>query len=208
MTNWLEEAERSHRISKQRTGRWSKKIAEKKDAISRNYEQHKDAYEAFIQIMYSLVQRVNSLPEEMREPFGKLKAMSKKTKLNNHLHFFTGSRREQKFNFFSFFRLKPTHAKHYKVLYIYLSKELGFVNLEIKENYLIRKRMPESGKESKSGINKSSRSKQRTHVIMKYAIAQLNEQTGLDIIDWLVFRKQVQDLILWKEIPIEDKQFF
>jgi len=208
MTHWLEQAERSQRKSKQRSGSMSRRIAEKKDAISRNYEQNKDAYEAFLQIMYSLIQRVNSLPDEMREPFGKLKAMSKKTKLNNHLHFFAGSRREQKFNFLSLLRLKPIHAKHYRILYVYISKDLGYVNLEIKENYLIRKRIPESGHDSRSGDKKSSHSKERTHVIMKYAIAKLNEQTGLDFIDWLVFRKDFQDLALWKEIPIEGKQFF
>lgn len=186
----------------------SRRIAEKKSAISKNYEKNKAAYEAFIKMMYSLVQRVNGLPEDMREPFGKLKATSKKTKLNNHLNFFASSRREQKFNFLSFLRLKPTHAKHYRVLYVYISKDEGFVNLEIKENYLVRKRIPESGQESQSGKKKSNQSKERTHVIMKYAIAKLNEQTGLDIIDWLVFRKHFQDLPLWKEIPIEEKQFF
>lgn len=208
MAHWLEDAESSHKKSKHRSGSMSRRIAEKKIAISRNYEKNKTAYEAFSETMYNLVQRVNKLPEEMREPFGKLRAAPKKTKLNNYLNIFASSRREQKFNLFSLLRLKPTHAKHIRVLYLYISKVEGFVNLEIKENYLIRKRIPESGSESKRDDKKPGHSKERIHVIMKYAIAKLDEQTGLEIIDWLVFRKQLQDLSFWKEIPVEEKQFF
>ena len=208
MSHWLEEAEHSQRRSRHRSGSMSKRIAQKKEAIQQNYQKNKDQYYSFIQIMYALVKRVNELPEEYREVFKKITSVSKKTKLENHLHFFSSSRREQKYNFFSFSWLKPTHAKHIRIFYIYLSKEDGYVNFEIKENYLVRKRLSESGKDKKEEQSKSTQSKDRVHVIYRYSMNELNEQTGLQIIDWLVFKKQIQELPIWTDIPIEDKQFF
>lgn len=187
----------------------SKRIAEKKQAIRENYEKNQELYDNFIQIMINLVNRVNELPEAYREVFKKIQSASKKTKLDNHLHFFSSSRREQKYDFFSFSWLKPTHAKHIRVFYVFLSKEDGYVNFEIKENYLLRKRISESSKEKKEEEkNKSTHSKERVHVIYRFPMNRLNENTGLQIIDWLVFKKQIQELPIWTDIPIEEKQFF
>jgi hypothetical protein len=208
MSHWLEEAERNQRKSRHRSISMGKRIAQKKTAIRANYEKNKEQYDGFVKVMYNLVKRVNELPEEYREPFRKITGVSKKTKLENQLHFFSSSRREKKYDFFSFSWLKPTHAKHIRVFYLYISKEDGFVNFEIKENYLLRKRLSESGKEKKEDTKKSSQSKDRVHVVFRFPMEKLNEKAGLQIIDWLVFKKQIQELPIWTDVPIEEKQFF
>lgn len=207
MSHWLEEAESDQRKLRYKSSSKSKRIAQKKEAIRNNYEKNKEQYDGFVKIMYNLIERVNELPEEYREPFRKITFVSKKTKLDNHLHFFSSSRREQKYNFFSFTWLKPTHAKHIRIFYIYLSKENGYLNFEIKENYLLRKRLPESGEEKKEESNKSSQSKDRMRVIYRCPMEKLNEEIGLQIIDWLTFKKQITELPIWTDVPIEEKQF-
>lgn len=209
MGHWLEEAENSQKKSRHASGSSMKqRIARKKDAIGINYEKNKEHYDKFVAYLHHLVKRVNDLPEDHREPFRKITAASKKTKLNNHLNYFSSSRREQKYNFLAFIWLKPTHAKQIRVFYIYVSKETDYVNFEIKENYLLRKRVSETSKKSGDEHKKSAHSKDRVHVIFHVPVSKLNEPTALQIIDWLTFREQLQDLPFWIDVPIEAKQFF
>jgi hypothetical protein len=207
MSHWLEEAERKKNRSRRRSRTLSKKIADKKRLIRENFETNQEAFTNFIKMMYEFVGRVNELPDEYRENFKKLTAAPKKNKLDNKLNIFSSSRREQKVDFFSFAWLKPSHFKHIRVFYIYISKESGFVNFEFKENILERKRI--SSRRDKSDEDKKpSDQKDRMHVIYRYPINQLNRKTGLELIDWLVFKEQIQDLNIWTDIPIESKRFF
>lgn len=207
MGHWLEEAEKSKNKSRHGSGSMRKRIARKKDAIESNYEKNKEHYDKFVGYLHHLVRRVNELPQENREPFRKIAAAAKSTKLNNYLNIFSSSRREQKYNFLAFIWLKPIHAKQIRVFYIYVSKETDYVNFEIKENYLERKRISESGK-ARDEHHKSSHSKDRVHVIFHFPVSKLNELTARQIIDWLTYREQLQDLPFWVETPIEAKQFF
>jgi hypothetical protein len=208
MGHWLEEAENSRKKSRHSSGSMRQRIARKKEAIGANYEKNKEHYDKFVGYLHHLIKRVNELPEEHREPFRKIAAASKKTKLNNHLNIFSSSRREEKYNFLAFIWLKPTHAKQIRVFYIYVSRETDYVNFEIKENYLTRKRISETGKSSGDESKKSAHSKDRVHVIFNFPVSKLNDAAARQIIDWLTFREQLQDLPFWVETPIEDKQFF
>jgi hypothetical protein len=209
MGHFLEEIERNQKTARHRSQSLQKKVEEKKRLIGENFQANKEAYLAFIQTIHEMVEKVNNLPREMRESFIKLSADSKNTRLDNKLHFFSSSRREQKLDFFSW--LKPKHFKNIRVFYIYLSKEPGFVTLEFKENVLERKRIS-SSKEKEKGKRKEEKKasdrKNRVHVSWRYPIDSLNRKIGLQLIDWLVFKDQLQDLPVWKEVPIEEKRFF
>ncbi len=207
MGHFLEEIERNQKKARHRSLSLKKKIEAKKALIGENFEANKEAYLAFIRTIYEMVEKVNNLPQEMRESFIKLTAVSKNTRLDNKLHYFASSRREEKFSFFSFSWLKPKHFKHIRVFFIYVSKEPGFVTLEFKENVLERKRISSSQEKEKEDKKESDR-KNRVHVSWRYPIGSLNKKIGFQLIDWLVFKDQLQDLPVWKEVPIEEKRFF
>lgn len=207
MSHWLEEAERKQRRSRRHSRTMSKRVMDKKRKIRENFETHQEEYSGFIQTMFEMVQRVNELPDEYREAFKKLTATSKKTKLDNKLSIFSSSRREKKIDFFSFSWLKPAHLKHIRVFYIYISKEMGYVNFEFKENILERKKITSSADKGYDD-KKSPQQKDRMHVIYRYPMNKLTRETCLQLIDWLVFKDQIVDLPLWTEVPIEEKQFF
>lgn len=208
MGHWLEDIENKQRRSKQHSRSFKKKISDKKRLIRENYEKNGALFDGFIQTMFELINRVNDLPDEHREPFRKLNAYAKKSKLDNHLHYFYSSRREQKQEFSLLLWLKPSHAKHIRVVYIFVSKHDGFANFEIKENYLIRRRESGDEKDKKKSHEKSERSKDRVHVIYPFAMEKLNRDIALQIIDWLVFSKQLHELPFWTDVPIDEKQFF
>lgn len=208
MGHWLEEVENRQKKSRHHSRNFRKKISEKKRHIRENYEKNKELYNGFLEIMYGLVKRVNDLPDELRDPFRKINAVSKKSKLDNYLNYFYTSKREQKYDFFSFLWMKPIHAKHIRSFYIYVSKNEGLVNFELKENFLIRKRETGEERDKKSHHEKSNRSKDRMHVIYHFPITKLDKNTGLELIDWLAFKKPLHELTFWTDIPIEEKQFF
>jgi flagellar biosynthesis regulator FlaF len=207
MSHWLEDAENRQNRSRHRSGTLKKRIEDKKRMISENLEANKDIFYDFIQTMHDLVKRVNELPEDLRDSFKKISVFSKKTKLDNKLHYYSSSRRELKHNFFSFKWLKPIHYKHIRVFYIYVSKQTGYVTFEFKENMLERKRLS-SGHSPKDEDEKSENDKNRMHVIFRYPMKNLSKKTGLQIIDWLAFKNHLHDLQIWSEIPIEEKSFF
>jgi len=207
MPHFLEEIEHKQKRQRRRSQKLELKIEEKKRLISENYQANKEAYLAFIQTMFNMVQRVNELEPELRNTFKKLTAASKNTKLDNKLHFFSSSRREQKFNFFSFSWLKPTHFKNIRVCYIHISKEPGFVTFEFKENKLERKRIS-SSQEKEETSKKTSDRKERVHVSYRYPLARLDNEVAHQLIDWLVYKDQLHDLPIWNEIPFEEKRFF
>ena len=205
MPHFLEEIERKQKRERRRSRKLELKIEEKKRLISENYQANKDAYLAFIQTMYDMVRRVNELEPELRDAFKKLAVASKNSKLDNKLHFFSSSRREQKLDFFSW--LKPKHFKNIRVFYIYISTEPGFVTFEFKENKLERKRIS-SSQEKEEASKKTSDRKDRVHVSYHYPLARLDNEVAHQLIDWLVYKDQLHDLPVWKEVPIEEKRFF
>ncbi|MGB4206165.1 MAG: hypothetical protein WBJ84_11195 [Bacteroidales bacterium] len=208
MTHWLDEIERKNKRSQRRSMSSQKMVHEKKSLIKANYEKNKETYDSFIEIMFNLSERVNNLPEEYREPFRKISAVSKKSKLDNHLNFFYTSRRKQKSNFLLSLFVKPTQLKNVRTFYIYVSKHEDFVNFELKENFLVRRRIVVKEESKKSKNRKDRRSKDRLHVIYHYPMSRLNKETALEIIDWLAFKNSLQALKFYNDFPDEEKQFF
>lgn len=208
MGHWLEDAEKRQSKTRKRTSAFIEKIERKKALIRNNYEQNAEQYDGFIRTMQQLIKRVNDLPESLRQPFQKLNWIEKKSKLNNRLYVFSSSRRYKKrsSSFFNWFKL--LHTKHIRVLYVFISKDMNFVDFEIKENYLIRERLKDKHK-SNSGTNgKKPHGKDRLHAIYKIPFSELTYETGMQIIDWLAFKKDLNECPFWANYSDESKLFF
>ncbi len=205
MGHWLEESEQIAERQRQKPERFALKVERKKQMIADNYQKHSADYDRFTSTLKNLVNRVIALPEPMRPTFSKLTIQAKKTKLNNRLQILTGSRRERK-RVFSLWRfLQFGHTKHIRVMYLYVSKQLGYVDFELKENRLERKRLDHKGENIKSG---KEANKHRLHVVVRFPMEKLNNETALQIIDWLVFRNELDELNFWSTIPDEEKLYF
>jgi len=95
MSNWLENAE-SSAAEMEEQGGLKEELRQKKEAIRKNYLDNQIQYENFIAELDKLVNRVNDLPLDYREPFGKISHHAKDSRLDNHLNYLTSSKRIKK----------------------------------------------------------------------------------------------------------------
>ena len=149
MSNWLEEAE-SKKSLMDENGASLDRTELKKEAIGQNYQANKELYESFIQRLEGLAIRVNNLPMEYRESFGKINYKFKESKLNNHLYYLSCSKRIQKRlkgSIFTYF--KKYNFKHIRVGYFTVSRKMGMIDIELKENLLLRVKMKTNGDDDK-----------------------------------------------------------
>ncbi len=194
MAHWLDEIER--RESRRRgSGSSSARVQDKKFRIKQNYEKNKEIYESFMSNMMTLVSRVNSLPIEYREVFGKINSHRKDTRLDNHLTYFSGSTSIQKTRFKGLLSpFKSVHYKHVRVIYFNVAKHMDKVEVEIYEELLEKKRrdgkvVPEH--EDPHASHKPHAGRDKFHEIYYYEMDKLTEELALQIIDWLTFREEV-----------------
>lgn len=198
MGHWLEDIERQE-SRKHRSARDSARIQDKIFRIAQNYEKNRDLYDSFIDKMNNLTERVNNLPMEYREDFNKIKAQSKESKLNNHLHYFSSSRRHYKMEFRGLFNpLKNIHYKHVRLIYFNVAKVMDKVEVEIREEYLEKKRrdgqvIPEEGERNKSR-KPSAIENDKFHQIYYYDMEKLTPELALKIIDWLAFKEELHHI--------------
>jgi hypothetical protein len=167
--------------------------------IQQNFEKNKERYNGFVATMDNLIGRVNDLPMEYREVFGKLKSEAKQTRLDNKLHIYSGSRRVQKTEFKNILRpFKTVHYKHVRIIYFNIAKLMDKVEVEVREELLEKKRrdgqmIPET--DSRYGNRKpSGQQKDKFHMIYYYDMDNLTEDFALRIIDWLVFKEDLHHL--------------
>jgi hypothetical protein len=196
MGHWLEDIE-NQEARKRRSARDSARVQDKIFRIKQNYDKNKDLYDRFIKKMEGLIERVNNLPMEHREEFGKLKFEAKRSKLSNHLYNFASSKRVQKMQFGGLLRpLKNVHYKHVRVIYVNVAKLMGKVEFEIKEELLEKKR--QDGKVIPEETSKSRRRPEdksdRFHEFYYYDMEELNDEFALKIIDWLTFHENLEAL--------------
>jgi hypothetical protein len=206
MNHWLDKAESRRQKASLGKSALKKKIEQKKAEIALNYEQHKAEYDGFVNTLHDLVKRANELPEKHRHSFRKINASKKKDKLNNQLSIFSSSKREQNYSLFSFF--KPLHSKHIRVFYVHVSKRSGVANLEVKENYLLRKRISDDTKSKSHEQKKEAGSTDRVHVLMRFKMSDLSKEIAYQILDWLAFKNDLEKLSFWTETPMDEKRFF
>jgi hypothetical protein len=197
VAHWLDEIERLEN-RKNRSASDSARIQDKKFRIQQNYSKNHEIYDGFIGKLDNLVERVNSLPMEHRDVFGKINSRDKDSKLDNHLHFFSSSRRTEKMQFKSILQpFKSVHFKHVRVIYFNVAKIMDKAEVEILEELLEKKRRDgkvvqehEMGKDFK----KPHSDKDKFHEIYYYDIEKLTDELAYQILDWLAFREDLHHL--------------
>ncbi|MDY0104682.1 MAG: hypothetical protein RBS07_17245 [Lentimicrobium sp.] len=182
MSHWLDaEEQKLHTEDKGHLALKNKRVE-----IEGNFVLVSAQYNAFIEDLYQLLNRVNDLPLESRTEFGSIEGREKETKLNNHLNIFSSSRRKYRISFFDFFRFfKRKKYKNIRVVYIYVSSHQGKINIEVKERTLMRLSMGVDKPEGDEG----RRVKRQGHVVASLPVEMLDHEFALDIIDWLAFKK-------------------
>ena len=197
MAHWLDEIERQE--SRRRgSASGSARVQDKKFRIQQNYAKNKDIYDGFIKKIQNLVNRVNNLPIEHREVFGKINEKLKDTRLDNHLSYFSSSRRIEKTEFKGILHpFKTVHYKHVRVIYFNVAKLMDKVEVEIYEELLEKKRhdgqiIPEN--ENLHQSHKPHSEKGKFHEIYYYEMSELKDELAIKIIDWLAFHEEVQHI--------------
>jgi hypothetical protein len=197
MAHWLDDIERQE-SRKKGSSSGSARVQDKKFRIQQNYQKNKEIYEGFISKLQILVERVNNLPVEYREVFGKLNAKQKESKLDNHLSYFSSSRRTEKTEFKNILRpFKTIHFKHVRVIFFNVAKHLDKVEVEIYEELLEKKRRDGqvvAEHENPKDFHKPHSERDKFHEIYYYEMGKLDDNLALKIIDWLVFREEVNSI--------------
>lgn len=197
MAHWLDDIER--RESRKRGhASDSARIQDKKFRIRQNYEKNQKVYDGFIDKLHALVDRVNNLPLEYREEYGKINFKEKASKLDNQLKYFSSSRRTQKMEFKGLLHpLKNVHYKHVRIIYFNVAKLMDKVEVEIREEFLEKKRrdgkvVPEH--ENPREFKKPHSDKDKFHEIYYYGMEKLTEDLAYRILDWLAFKENVDHI--------------
>jgi hypothetical protein len=197
VAHWLDEIERQE--SRRRgSASGSARVQDKKFRIHQNYEKNRETYDGFVGKLQSLVNRVNNLPLEYREVFGKINTKLKDSRLDNHLSYFSSSRRIEKTEFKSLLNpFKTVHYKHVRVIYFNVAKLVDKVEVEIYEELLEKKR--HDGKiiashENPHESHKPHSEKGKFHEIYYYGMEQLTDDLAVSILDWLAFKEEVEHI--------------
>jgi len=203
--HWLFDAEQDQQKKKSYTE--SAGFLDRKMRIKKNYEANKDDYESFIELLSGLIDRVNSLPLDKREPFGHIDTIVKETKLENRtINYRTSQRFEKLLTSKMFDRLlnfdllnlnKPSNFKHIRTLYVSVSSKMGMIGLELKEEVQLKQKVvvDEDLVEEKDFF----KDKNRLHDYFNWEIDKLDQKFALKIIDWLAFKCESKDLPFFRE---------
>jgi hypothetical protein len=193
MANWLEEAERSA-VMKNDPAKLREKTRLRKEKIRGNYQVNGKAYEAFAGLVNTLAERINKLPLEYRESFGKITFRNRESKLENGLYYISASKRYRKRLYIGlpgFFR--KTGFKHIRVAYFTISRQMGKVDIELKENRLPRIRVDAAGENRRNRYIRRKDWGRKDH-LFRLDINGLDEKTAMDIIEWIAFRREMETI--------------
>jgi hypothetical protein len=198
MSNWLEDAERKKVLDDENASS-EDRVQLRKAAILDNYQSNKELYDGFIAQMEELAIRVNDLPLDFRTSFGKLNYKYKESKLDNHLYYISSSRRIEKRlkkSIFTYF--KKYSFKHIRVGYFTVSRNMGVMDIELKENLLLRVKMKTNGDDERTS-SRRRKNDDRKDYVFRMNLNSVNEKTGMEIIDWLAFKKNMEDISFFSE---------
>lgn len=200
MAHWLEEAERDEIRKKQKTSKESARIQDKIFNIEKNYEANKEKYDDFIELMHDLCERANSLPAEKREPWKIIEFKEKESKLNNRLfHASTSEGFDKTVAIKAFPFIKNQHYKHVHGIYFSVSKEMGIIEIEVKDDYLAKSRMRTD--DSRDTALLVDDGLKRVDLVFKYDIDKLDKDLAFKILDFLVFKSD------FKSLPFGEEHF-
>jgi hypothetical protein len=194
MTHWLEEAELEKQDGPKKKQKVSRTVIQQKtEDIRQNYKVNNEAYDGFINAFFSICQRANNLPPELREPWGMIESKAKESKMDSHLYSFLSRERfDMRVPTKSFPFMKLRHFKHVRQIMFSVSKDMGMSNVEIYENYITKTRLnKEDGSEDKPDRDDGL---DRFHLVYHYPIDLLDNKLALTIIDWLAFKEEIDHL--------------
>ena len=193
MSNWLEEAENRKSLEEENANSEDSKKFKKK-AIKENYEANKLLYDKFLDHLESLAKRVNDLPMEYRDSFGKINFRHKNSKLDNHLFYLSSSRRILKRRWKGILPYsKKDSFKYIRVGYFTISREMGMMDLELKEKKMRRTRIQDN-KDKKRSRSKKSKNNRNKDYVFRIKMDILKDDTCMELIDWLAFKKEMEDI--------------
>lgn len=185
MSDWLEDAE-GKQPRKPTPEKIISHIEQRRKLIESNYQLFGRQYDDFITQVSRLVSRVNNLPAAAREPFGKLEARAKKSKLDNNLFIISSAHRFKKRKSKGFFRwFGYQHFKHVRVIYFSVSKHEGKADIEIKDYVLEKHRL---------GVKGQNKTTLHDHFMSDAEIGNLDQLKARKIIDWLAFKAETNEL--------------
>jgi hypothetical protein len=205
MDSWLKKAEEAQRRTSSRKDRAQEHIMKRRALIEANYMTIGERYDALVRLFRELASRVNNLPMDARRDFGKIRYSFKETNLNNQLHIFSGSRKvyvKKLSILFPFF--KSLRVKHIRVVYLSVSRETGFVEIELKDSYLQKRdiRKDETGHESYRRDHH-----RRTDLLYTMPLEEVKEDLAYRLMDWLAFHLEMEKLGMKKEFQRDISDF-
>jgi len=188
MDNWLEEIEGREKKKVTLSEKAKQRIHAKKEKVLLNYNKNGSTFDDFIKNLNELISRVNSLPEDERSDFIEIDSRHKKTEFENHLNIFSSSKRvyisKKKYYLFG---KKNYRFKYVRIIFFNISKEFDKVEIEIKEKYL-----PKG--------HKRKYLKEDIHRLYKLNFDILNNQLAYQIINWLAFKKDINNLSIFEQL--------
>lgn len=192
MESWLKKAEEEELRKVEQKERIREKIHGRRELILENYRANKKLYDAIITQFQDMVDRVNALPFRKRQLFGKLRISPKTTRLQNHLHIISSSR---KLSMNKLLLLTPSfrkaRLKHVRVAFLSVSKQKGSFDLEVKESLLEKKSLKKDG----SGVeNRKEDSHKRTDFLYEIPFSSWTDELAYEVVDFLVFEKDMESL--------------
>jgi hypothetical protein len=194
MESWLKQAEDDERRKIERREEIRAKIHSRRELILANYRVNKKAFDAVIASMQQLSDRVNALPFKKREMFGKLRFSPKTTKLQNHLHILSSSRRVSTNRLLLLTpALRKARLKHIRVAFISVSKEVNCLDLELKESLLEKRNIRKDDTGEKPGAKDPHK---RVDYLYTVPFDHWNDDIAYQIIDWLAFQGEMDDIQL------------
>jgi len=190
MDNWIESEENEIEERKRFSIDIRRRIEAKKQKIRANYEQNGEKFGVFMNEIFTLVDRVNNLPESKRSGVREIEGKTKDNVLDNKLTIFSGSKRVELKLFTGLFSGYDNFKyKHIRSIHFFFSKEMGKFEVEYKESY------------NPKGHSKKYR-KGRKHDIFRYKFDDINDSLPMSIVEWLVFRKE------FEQISFDKKELF
>lgn len=204
MSHWLEEAEREEQRKRVNPSRENAKIQDKIFRVKQNYDVNKETYESFIEYMFDLCGRANSLPQEKKLPWIHIDFKDKETKYKNHLYFASTAERVNKTVMTrSFPYIRRQHYKHVRDIYFSVSRKMGFADVEVRDDYLAKTRISLEEKDAAEIMNDGF---PRIRVVFEFEMSKLDKKSGLAILDWLTFKADVVSLPFGEEHFKYDKR--
>ena len=183
MSHWLDAEEQSHSTN---TKGHKHSLRDKVGEVENNYAQVSGKYKDFLEDLYNLIDRVNSLPLVSRADFGSIDGREKDSKLNNCLNIFSSSRRKYNASFLDFLHFsKKRRYKNIRVAFFNVSTRQGMIDVEVKERTLLRlsHEVDKPAENADRGVNRQA------HIVTSLPVEMLDHDFALGVIDWLAFKQ-------------------